>query len=299
MALELAQENIWFDKWRVDDAEREFYENKSMPIDSQEQVCESVKMQESSSAPVSQVSEKSENLKSTQLEQQEEGGSALGTLASQIAKARQEIQNSLASGSRGGSGSGVSPDILNRITKLEGENGTLKKTVSTLERTIMDLTKRLAALECGGTTTAPAKSKPEPMETEEDDDDDEVDLFGSDDDEEETADAARIREERLKAYADKKSKKPGPIAKSSVLLDVKPWDDETDMKVMEAEVRKIEMDGLLWGAAQLKPLAFGIQKLSILCTVEDEKVSIDDLSEKIQEIEDYVQSVDVAAFNKI
>lgn len=36
------------------------------------------------------------------------------------------------------------------------------------------------------------------------------------------------------------------------------------------------------------PLAFGIKKLSILCTVEDEKVSIDDLSEKIQEIEDYV-----------
>lgn len=136
------------------------------------------------------------------------------------------------------------------------------------------------------------------METEEDDDD-EVDLFGSDDEEEESAEAARIREERLKAYADKKSKKPGPIAKSSVLLDVKPWDDETDMKVMETEVRKIEMDGLLWGAAQLKPLAFGIQKLSILCTVEDEKVSIDDLCEKIQEIEDYVQSVDVAAFNKI
>lgn len=68
----------------------------------------------------------------------------------------------------------------------------------------------------------------------------------------ETADAARIREERLKAYADKKSKKPGPIAKSSVLLDVKPWDDETDMKVMEAEVRKIEMDGLLWGAGKCK-----------------------------------------------
>lgn len=44
----------------------------------------------------------------------------------------------------------------------------------------------------------------------------------------------------------------------------------------------------LFFTAQLKPLAFGIQKLSILCTVEDEKVSIDDLSEKIQEIEDYV-----------
>lgn len=57
------------------------------------------------------------------------------------------------------------------------------------------------------------------------DDDDDVDLFGSDD-EEEDAEAARIREERLTAYNAKKSKKPALIAKSSVLLDVKPWDDE-------------------------------------------------------------------------
>merc|ERR1712045_846536 len=59
------------------------------------------------------------------------------------------------------------------------------------------------------------------------DDDDDVDLFGSDD-EEEDAEAAKIREERLAAYAEKKSKKPALIAKTSVLLDVKPWDDETD-----------------------------------------------------------------------
>merc|ERR1712243_90981 len=71
-----------------------------------------------------------------------------------------------------------------------------------------------------------------------DDDDDEVDLFGSDD-EEEDAEAARIREERLKAYAEKKSKKAGPIAKSSILIDVKPWDDETDLKQMEIEIKKL------------------------------------------------------------
>merc|ERR1712055_874173 len=47
------------------------------------------------------------------------------------------------------------------------------------------------------------------------DDDDDVDLFGSEDE-----------EERLKAYAEKKSKKPALIAKTSVLFDVKPWDDE-------------------------------------------------------------------------
>ena len=37
------------------------------------------------------------------------------------------------------------------------------------------------------------------------------------------------------------------IAKSSLLIDVKPWDDETDMKAMEESVRSIVMDGLLWG----------------------------------------------------
>jgi hypothetical protein len=46
-------------------------------------------------------------------------------------------------------------------------------------------------------------------------------LFGSDD-EEESAEAKRIKEERLAAYAAKKAKKPGPIAKSSIILDVKP-----------------------------------------------------------------------------
>lgn len=113
------------------------------------------------------------------------------------------------------------------------------------------------------------------------------------------AEAARVREERLKAYADKKSKKPTLIAKSSIILDVKPWDDETDMAEMEKQVRTIEMDGLLWGASKLVPVGYGINKLQIMCVIEDDKVSVDLLTEKIQEFEDFVQSVDIAAFNKI
>jgi len=129
-------------------------------------------------------------------------------------------------------------------------------------------------------------------------DDDDVDLFGSD--EEEDAEAAKIKEARLQAYADKKKQKgPGPIAKSSVVLDCKPWDDETDMKDMETRVRTIQMDGLVWGASKLVPVGYGIKKLQIMCVVEDEKVSIDLLTETIQDFEDIVQSVDVAAFNKI
>lgn len=65
----------------------------------------------------------------------------------------------------------------------------------------------------------PAK-KAEPAAAEEDEDDD-IDLFGSDD-EEEDQEAAKVREERLRQYAEKKAKKPGLIAKSSILLDVKP-----------------------------------------------------------------------------
>jgi len=134
-------------------------------------------------------------------------------------------------------------------------------------------------------------------ETVEEDEDD-IDLFGSDN-EEEDAEAARVREERLKEYAEKKKKKPGPIAKSSVTYDVKPWDDETDLAEMERLVRSIEMDGLMWGASKLVPVGFGIRKLRIICVIVDDKVSTDLLEETIKGFEDHVQSVDIEAFAKI
>lgn len=37
------------------------------------------------------------------------------------------------------------------------------------------------------------------------------------------------------------------IAKSTIVLDIKPWDDETDLQAMEKSVRSIEADGLVWG----------------------------------------------------
>lgn len=130
------------------------------------------------------------------------------------------------------------------------------------------------------------------------DDDDDFELFGSED-EEDDAEKERVKQERLKAYEDKKKGKTQVIAKSNIILDVKPWDDETDMKKMEELVRSIETDGLLWGASKLVPLAYGIKKLQITCVVEDDKVGTDFLEEEITKFEDYVQSVDIAAFNKI
>lgn len=185
--------------------------------------------------------------------------------------------------------------LASKLSALELENKALKKVTENLQGLISRLESRVAALEGGKPAAAPAAAAPAAAA---DDDDDDVDLFGSDE-EEDDAEKARVTAERLKAYAEKKAKKPALIAKTSVLFDVKPWDDETDMNAMLAACKGIEMDGLVWGASKLVPVGYGINKLQLMCVVEDEKVSIDELQEKMTEFEDFVQSVDVAAMNKI
>ncbi|KAK4569002.1 hypothetical protein RGQ29_004416 [Quercus rubra] len=129
----------------------------------------------------------------------------------------------------------------------------------------------------------------------EDDDDDDVDLFG-----EETEEEKKAAEER--AAAVKASGKKKESGKSSVLLDVKPWDDETDMKKLEEAVRSVQMEGLLWGASKLVPVGYGIKKMTIMLTIVDDLVSVDTLIEEhltVEPINEYVQSCDIVAFNKI
>lgn len=63
---------------------------------------------------------------------------------------------------------------------------------------------------------------------------------------------------------------------------------------------KIKKDGLNWGKDYKKePVAFGIFKLIIAFSLEDEKVSVDDTVDEILAMEEQVQSVEIAAFNKI
>lgn len=126
------------------------------------------------------------------------------------------------------------------------------------------------------------------------DDDDDIDLFGEETEEEKAAAEARA------AVAKKPSKKES--GKSSVLLDVKPWDDETDMVKLEEAVRSVQMEGLLWGASKLVPVGYGIKKLQIMMTIVDDLVSVDNVIEEyltVEPINEYVQSCDIVAFNKI
>merc|ERR1712228_956865 len=185
-----------------------------------------------------------------------------------------------------------------RIEAIETENKVLKKELAAMCDRFAELEARLS-----GMSNVAAKPA-EQAKVEEDEDDDDVDLFGSDsEDEDAKEEAERIKAERIAAYNERKSakeaKKGAIIAKSNIILDVKPWDDETDMAELERQVREIETDGLLWGAGKLVAVGYGIKKLQICCVVEDDKVGTDFLEESIPTIEDLVQSVDVVAFNKI
>uniref|UniRef100_A0A7N0RJS2 Translation elongation factor EF1B beta/delta subunit guanine nucleotide exchange domain-containing protein n=1 Tax=Kalanchoe fedtschenkoi TaxID=63787 RepID=A0A7N0RJS2_KALFE len=169
-------------------------------------------------------------------------------------------------------------EALLRISGVSGEGGGVTIKSSAPEEEIV--------------TPPAADAKAAPAE---DDDDDDVDLFG-----EETEEEKKAAEER--AAAVKASGKKKESGKSSVLMDVKPWDDETDMKKLEEAVRSVQMEGLTWGASKLVPVGYGIKKLTIMLSIVDDLVSVDSLIEDYltaEPINEYVQSCDIVAFNKI
>ncbi|KAK7869087.1 hypothetical protein R5R35_000805 [Gryllus longicercus] len=265
MTSPLAYEKVWFEKCRYDEAERSYFEKLAKG---------------SSNIPLK------------------------NSLAGEVAKVRQHIQNSLeCMDGIAALATNVNVEIVNRLNTVERKNQELTSLVSDLQSVVKQLESRVKTLESQNNikSSAPVTSKtapaPTPSKAAKADDND-VDLFASDSDGESES-VKKVKEEAAAAASKKKSKKQELIQKSIIILDVKPWDDETDMKEMEKNVRKINTDGLLWGASKLVPLAYGIHKLQISCVVEDEKVSIDWLQEAIEEIQDYVQSVDIAAFNKV
>uniref|UniRef100_A0A0C9RQT2 TSA: Wollemia nobilis Ref_Wollemi_Transcript_1379_1260 transcribed RNA sequence n=1 Tax=Wollemia nobilis TaxID=56998 RepID=A0A0C9RQT2_9CONI len=148
----------------------------------------------------------------------------------------------------------------------------------------------------GSAASAPAVTATESTtEAPNEDDDDDLDLFGEETEEEKKA--AAEREASKKASGKKKES-----GKSSVLLDVKPWDDETDMTKLEEAVRSVAMPGLFWGASKLVSVGYGIKKLQIMMTIEDDLVSVDNLIEDYLTAEprnEHIQSCDIVAFNKI
>ena len=105
---------------------------------------------------------------------------------------------------------------------------------------------------------------------------DEVDdMFGDDDEDGETAEekvATKARKERmalakkLKEEADAKSgkvkKAEKGVEKSLVVLEVKPWEADTDLEALWHKIKEYTQEGLTWGESfKLEPVAYGIMKL--------------------------------------
>jgi len=145
-----------------------------------------------------------------------------------------------------------------------------------------------------GAAAAAAKLAPKKAAAKKDDDEEDFDLFGDTTEEEQQAVADRAKAEAAARLVAKQK-----AGKSSLVIDIKPWDDETKMDELEGHVRSIEMEGLAWGASKLVEVAFGVKKLQIMLTVHDDLVSVEELEEKLLAFEDHIQSMDIVVFNKI
>ncbi|OHT01797.1 translation elongation factor 1 beta [Tritrichomonas foetus] len=109
---------------------------------------------------------------------------------------------------------------------------------------------------------------------------------------------AAQKETEAAAAAKKKEAKAKEVGKSTLVLAVKPADSEIDLDKLEAKIRELKIDGLLWGKSQRQEMCFGLFQLQMGAVVTDD-VSIDDLQETLESWEDEVQSTEVIAFQKI
>ena len=130
-----------------------------------------------------------------------------------------------------------------------------------------------------------------------DDDDDMDDMFG-DDDEDEKPKEMDENLLKLKAAAEARLAKKEAAQKSMVVIEVKPWEADQDLNALWKKiVTEMTFEGLKWGeACQLVDVAFGIKKIVMSCTIKMD-VSMDDVTEAIQGLEDEVQSVDIISMN--
>ncbi len=112
--------------------------------------------------------------------------------------------------------------------------------------------------------------------------------------------ARKLKEEKDARDGKVKVDKPKPVERSLVVLEVKPWEADTDLEMVWKEICKHEKEGLTWGVSfKLEPIAYGIMKLVMTATIVDALLLMDDITDAIEAIDQYVQSVQVASMNKI
>ncbi|KAL0232608.1 hypothetical protein GEMRC1_011355 [Eukaryota sp. GEM-RC1] len=135
-----------------------------------------------------------------------------------------------------------------------------------------------------------------PEEFEED-----FDVFGSEDESEAQILEDKAKEAQKRIDARNAAKGKQSIAKSIIVMDIKSWGTEISLDELAEKVKAYEKDGLVWGSHTKVPIGFGLEKLQQTLVIEDEKVpSLDEITEDLEEqLEDYIQSIDLVSFNKL
>lgn len=130
---------------------------------------------------------------------------------------------------------------------------------------------------------------------------DDDDLFGEESEaDKKVREEAEAKKKEKEKEKEAEKKKKAVIAKSRIVFDVKGFEVEQDWEALGNKILKeIQMDGLVWQPKfKVVDEAFGMKKVQMTMTIEDDKVSADDVLEKIQAWEDEVQSCDIVEFNK-
>lgn len=84
------------------------------------------------------------------------------------------------------------------------------------------------------------------------------------------AHARKLKDEKDAKDGKVKKEKVKAVEKSLVVLEVKPWEADTDLKMVWEKIKEFEQEGLAWGEAyKLEPVAFGIMKLVMTATIVD------------------------------
>lgn len=139
-------------------------------------------------------------------------------------------------------------------------------------------------------TTAEAVEEDDPFA-------DDDDLFADD-----GGEAAKKLQAKLQKEAEERANRKMKEAKSMIVLEVKPFEADTDLEALALNIKAITHEGIQnWGQEhKLEKIAYGICKLVISVIVWDVKIGIDDIVDLITEkYEDQVQSVDVQAMSKV
>ena len=103
--------------------------------------------------------------------------------------------------------------------------------------------------------------------------------------------------QKMKKAEERLAKKEA-AQKMQVILEVKPWEAEQDLKALWKKiVDNVKVEGAVWGeGCTLVDVAFGIQKI-VMSVIVGMDVVMDDITDPIEAMEDDVQSCGVASMN--